>query len=183
MSTSNERAERELRAFARLQLRAGLTSDAEQLQEVTEAVAAEMPHTDAGIMARGWLAAARKELLAEQQHWPAQTDVDKLRAAFAECRSHGVELLAGVADHWAARALLDERGASLRGVLWFTQPDVWHAIDHGMLEVNLWHSTGANAAPGDVLLDGVLGCLQRHGLSAHFDEGRIEVAARWQRRI
>ena len=51
-----------------------------------------------------------------------------------------------------------------------------------MLEVNLWHGTTANAAPGDALLTAVVSCFERHGLAAHFDEGRIEVAARWQRR-
>ena len=39
-----------------------------------------------------------------------------------------------------------------------------------------------NAAPGDALLTAVVSCFERHGLAAHFDEGRIEVAARWQRR-
>ena len=182
MSTTTERAERELRAFARLQVRAGLLSEADQLTEVTEAVAAEMPGTDAAILARAWLAAARKELLAEQATWPQTTDVDKLRAAFVECRQHGVKVLAGVEDHWAARRVLDEEADQLRGVIWFLPTDVWHAIDHGMLELNLWHSSGANAAEGEPLLAGVLACLQRHGLRARFDEGRIEVAAHWQRR-
>jgi hypothetical protein len=52
-----------------------------------------------------------------------------------------------------------------------------------MLEVNLWHGSTANAAPGDPLLDEVLGVLEKHGLAAHFDEGRIEVDAHWHRRI
>jgi hypothetical protein len=175
--------EEELRDYARLQVRSGLLTEAEQIADVSEAVAAEMPGIDAAILARAWLAAARQELLAEQATWPAQTDVDRLRAAFVECRQHGVKVLAGAEDHWAARRLLDNEGATLQGVIWFLPTDVWHAIDNPMLELNLWHASGANAAPGDALLDGVLGCLKRHGLSAHFDEGRIEVAARWQRRI
>ena len=40
----------------------------------------------------------------------------------------------------------------------------------------------ANAAPGDDLLHEVLATFARHGLDAHFDEGRIEVAAHWHRR-
>jgi hypothetical protein len=175
--------EEELRDYARLQVRSGLLAEAEQLTEVTEAVAAEMPGIDAAILARAWIAAARQELLAEQATWPATTDVDRLRAAFVECQQHGVKVLAGAEDHWAARKLLDDEGNSLQGVIWFLPTDVWHAIDNPMLELNLWHASGANAAPGDALLDGVLGCLTRHGLSAHFDEGRIEVVARWQRRL
>ena len=52
-----------------------------------------------------------------------------------------------------------------------------------MLEVNVWHGSTANVAPGDALLDDVLAVLARHGLAAHFDEGRLEVSARWRRRL
>lgn len=183
MSSSIERAERELRAFARLQVRAGLLDDAGQLREVTEAVAAEMPHTDPAILARAWIAAARKELVAEQATWPPTTDVDRLRTAFVECQQHGVKVLAGIDDHWAARKVLDEQGDQLRGVIWFVPMDVWHAVDTPMFEINLWHADGANAAEGDPLAESVIACLARHGLRARFDEGRIEVAARWQKRI
>ncbi len=183
MSNNTERAERELRAFARLQVRAGLLPEAEQLAEVTEAVTAELGTPDAAILARAWLAAARKDAAAEQEAWPATTDLDRLRAAFVECQQHGVKVLAGVEDHWAARRLLDEQGAHLRGVIWFVPMDVWHAIDTPMLEVNLWHPSGVNASDGDALTVSVLDCLRRHGLRARFDEGRIEVAALWQKRL
>ena len=43
-----------------------------------------------------------------------------------------------------------------------------------MLEINLWHGDTANVAPGEPLLDLVLGMLARHGIPAVFDEGRIE---------
>lgn len=178
--------EDELRDYARLQVRAGLLPAAEQLTEVAGAVAAEMPGIDAQILARAWLAAARQELIAEQETWPEQTDVDRLRAAFVECQQHGVKVLAGVEDHWVARKALDAEAVEptgLRGVIWFLPTDVWHAVDNPMLELNLWHVSGANAAPGDALLDGVLSCLLRHGLTARFDEGRVEVAARWLRRL
>ena len=82
--------------------------------------------------------------------------------------------------------MLDERAAAgtpPRGIAWFTPPDIWHAVDEGMLEVNLWHGTTANVAPGDTLLDDVLGVLEKHGLEAHFDEGRIEVNAHWHKRL
>ncbi|HSX68626.1 DUF6891 domain-containing protein [Nocardioides sp.] len=183
MSNNVERAERELRAFARLQVRAGLLPEDEQLAEVRTAVAAELPQTDPEILARAWLAAARKELLAEQQTWPATTDVDRLRSAFMECGRHGVKVLAGVEDHWVARRALEQAGGDLRGVIWFVPMDVWHAVDTPMFEINLWHPTGANAAAGDQLTTSVLDCLARHGLKARFDEGRIEIAALWQRRL
>ena len=174
--------EDELRDFARLQVRAGLLTPEQQYDEVSAAVAAEMPDTDASVLARAWLAAARKELEREQAEWPATTDHDRLEAAFAECEAHAVPVLRGVEDHWVAKRHLEGADPKPRGVAWFTQPDVWHAIDEGMLEVNLWHGDTANVAPGDALLTAVLSCFERHGLRAHFDEGRIEVTAHWQHR-
>ena len=69
-----------------------------------------------------------------------------------------MRVLPGVEDHWAAKAELDRlaaAGATPRGIAWFTAADVWHAVDHGMLEVNLWHGSTANVAPGDALLTAV----------------------------
>jgi hypothetical protein len=106
-----------------------------------------------------------------------------VRAAFVECQQHGVKVLAGVEDHWVARRALEEDAGQLQGVIWFVPMDVWHAVDTPMLEINLWHPSGANAAADDALTTSVLGCLTRHGLQARFDEGRLEIAARWQKRI
>lgn len=178
-------AEEELVEFARLQVRAGLSSYDAMLADVVEAIEAELPGVDASVLARAWLAKAAADLREESATWPPITDFDRLQGVFAECEEHGVRVLQGVEDHWGAKVELDrlaDAGASPRGVLWFTAPDVWHAIDEGMLEVNLWHASTANAAPEDPLLDAVLACFGRHGLDARFDEGRIEVAARWQRR-
>ena len=172
----------ELQDYARLQVRAGLIDEPTALREVREAIDAEMPGTDSEILARAWLAGARKDLRAEQASWPEETDHDRLTAVFAELERGGVAVLQGCEDHWAAKALL-ERRTDLLGVAWFLPSDVWHAIDEGMLEVNLWHSTGANTAPGDELLDRVVRLFERHGLPAHFDEGRIEVSAYWHRRL
>lgn len=174
--------EAELRDYARLQVRAGLLTPEEQYAQVRDAVAAEMPRTDADVLARAWLAAAEKDLAEVQRGWPEVTDHDRLTAVFAECTEHDVPVLQGVEDHWVAKRHLDESDPRPRGIMWFTQPDVWHAVDEGMLEVNLWHGTTANVAPGDDLLAAVVSCFSRHGLEAHFDEGRIEVAAHWQRR-
>jgi hypothetical protein len=177
--------EDELQDWARLQVRAGFLDADRMRAEVVSAVEAEMPGIDAQILARAWLGGASAQLRRDAAEWPAETDFDRLQAVFTECCEHDVPVLQGVEDHWAAKAELDRRttqGAVPRGILWFTASDVWHAVDHGMLEVNLWHGSTANAAPGDGLLDAVLTCFTRHGLRAHFDEGRIEVAASWQRR-
>jgi hypothetical protein len=174
------RIEHDLRSFARLQVRAGLLAPDEMRREVAEAIAAEMPGIDADLMARAWLAAAHQELVAEQSSWPTSTDHDRLIATFADLESAGLVVLQGCEDHWAAKAAIEDRHPI--GVAWFTPSDVWHAIDHGMLEVNLWHGTTANIAPGDALLDETLAAFERHGLAAKYDEGRIEVPAFWHRR-
>ncbi|MEP6814918.1 MAG: hypothetical protein ABI873_05160 [Marmoricola sp.] len=177
--------EDELQDYARLLVRAGFLDDQPMLTEVVSAITAEMPGIDADVLARAWLGGARAELRKDAAGWPEQTDYDRLQDVFTECEEHQVRVIQGVEDHWAAKAELDllAAGETLpRGIAWFTAADVWHAVDEGMLEVNLWHGSTANAAPGDRLLVAVVSAFGRHGLSAHFDEGRIEVSAHWQRR-
>lgn len=178
-----QRIQQELRDLARLLLLSGLDAPAAMRDELAAAIAADLPDVDdPRAQAEEWLAEARRQAAAEPTAVPS--DDDRLTAAFAECRQLGLAVLIGVEDHWSAKAELEQAratGRGVRGVLWFTRADVWHSIDAGMLEVNLWHSTTANAAPGDALLDEVIAVLVRHGLRARFDEGRIEVAATWRR--
>jgi hypothetical protein len=179
--------EQHVREFVRACVRAGLMSSEELRAEVVAAITADLPHLagDADALARTWLQEAREELRRDESGWPEPTDYERLQTAFAELRDADVVVLQGCEDHWAAKAVLNARadeGARPRGIAWFTPPDVWHAVDEGMLEVNLWHGSTANAAPGDDLLHEVLATFKRHGLDAHFDEGRIEVAAHWHRR-
>jgi hypothetical protein len=178
-------AEAHVREFIRSAVRSGLLADKELYDEVLLAITSELPFVeDPEGLAETWIGEFRSELAAEAATWPEVTDYDRLQAAFAELESAGIVVLQGCEDHWAAKAVLDGRaGAPPRGIAWFTQPDVWHAVDEGMLEVNLWHASTANAAPGDPLLDEVVAAFSSRGLPAHFDEGRVEVQAFWQRRI
>jgi hypothetical protein len=171
------------RAWVRDVVRSGLL-DANALQaEVTGVVAADLPDLPAEETARSWIAEERDAWAADAASWPETTDHDRLERAFAALERLDIAVLQGCADHWVARDLLRRREPAVpRGVAWFTPADVWHAIDEGMLEVNLWHGSTANAAPGDPLLEEALGCFADEGLAAHFDEGRIEVSAHWQRR-
>lgn len=147
-----------------------------------EALRADLPELEPESTATAWIAEAERAWQDEAAGWSDRTDYDRLQEAFAALERRGVVVLQGCADHWAAQAELERRDPRPRGIAWFTAPDVWHAVDEGMLEVNLWHPTSANAAPGDELLEAVLGVLATAGLPAHFDEGRIEVAAHWRRR-
>jgi Domain of unknown function (DUF6891) len=176
-----------LRAFARVQVRSGYLSDQSVRDEVAEAAREDLARDadNAAVLAGEAVDAEITALVLEQESWPQTTDVDRLQAAFAELEAGGLVVLAAVEDHWDATAALtrlDEAGESAAGVLFFTHTDVWHAVDHGMLELNLWHGDTANVAVGDDLLRLVLQTLGRHGLSATFDEGRIETTLTWQRR-
>ena len=171
------------RAWVRDLVRSGLLAGDAIQAEVATALAEDHPELPSAQTARAWIEEERASWVAEAATWPERTDHDRLQAAFGTLESRDVVVLEGCADHWVARDLLREREAAPpRGVAWFTPADVWHAIDEGMLEVNLWHGSTANAAPGDRLLEEALGCFAEAGLPAHFDEGRIEVSAHWQRR-
>ncbi|HET7735085.1 MAG TPA: hypothetical protein VFK52_03880 [Nocardioidaceae bacterium] len=175
--------ETEVREFARSCVRSGLLSEVELREEVALAVRSELPHlaSQADVLSRAWIAEFTHEAMTDAQGWAAITDYDRLQTALSALAAAGVAVLQGCEDHWAAKRLLDEQPA--RAVLWFTAPDVWHAIDEGMLEVNVWHGSTANVAPGDALLDEVVSAFAAAGLEAHYDEGRVEVAAHWQRRL
>jgi hypothetical protein len=173
--------EEHVRAFVRDNVRAGLLTPVALRAEAERAVGEELPWLPVAATARAWLSEERSAWVADASGWPPVTDHDRLRGAFGDLEAGGVVVLQGCEDHWSARAVLDA-GTPARGVAWFMPRDVWHAVDEGMLEVNLWQVSGANAAPGDALLESALEAFARHGLTARFDEGRIEVSAYWQRR-
>jgi hypothetical protein len=168
------------RAWVSDLVRSALWSDDQVRAEAVAAIEADHPDLPAGETAETWIADAQASWRADAATWPEVTDHDRLVQAFTLLEEAGIVVLQGIADHWVARDELRRRTPRPAGVAWFTPTDVWHAIDAGMLEVNLWHGSTANAAPGDALLDRALGAFAAAGLDAHFDEGRIEVAARWQ---
>ncbi|MFL6158174.1 MAG: DUF6891 domain-containing protein [Marmoricola sp.] len=163
-------------------VRSGLVEPEDLHAQVVEALRTDHRRLDADATATAWIDEARAAWRADASTWPAVTDHDRLLRGFASLEAAGIVVLPGCADHWAARDELARRDPLPVGIAWFTAPDVWHAVDEGMLEVNLWHGTTANAAPGDDLLAVALGAFAGAGLEAHFDEGRVEVAAYWQRR-
>jgi hypothetical protein len=163
-------------------VRSGLGSDDDVRAQAVAAIRTDHPDLPAEETADAWISDAHEAWRDDAATWPEVTDHDRLLRAFALLEQAGILVLEGVADHWVARDELRARTPAPDGVAWFTPTDVWHAVDAGMLEVNLWHGDTANAAPGDPLLERALAAFTEAGLDAHFDEGRIEVAARWQRR-
>jgi hypothetical protein len=168
------------RAWVSSVVRSGLGTADELRDQVVEALRADHPDLDADLTASRWIAQAMADWHADAATWPGETDYERLQRAFGVLGDAGLVVLQGCPDHWSARDVATSQAPV--GVAWFTAPDIWHAVDEGMLEVNLWHGTTANAAPGDQLLDETLAAFAAAGLEAHFDEGRIEVSAYWQRR-
>lgn len=177
-----ERDEAELRELARLHVWAGLRSPNDRLAAMVRAVEVQMPGTDPQVMARAWLVAAERELARASGAWVGPTDHDRLSAALGECTEHDVVVLQGVDDLAQVRAAVEAAARPLRGVLWFGEQAVWHAVTDGVLELWLRHGTGAPAAAGDPLAAAVLACLDRHGVRARWQEDRILAEVRWLRR-
>jgi len=176
----------QLRVYADVQVRSGFRAAAEVRSDVFEAVRDEVQDpAEAQRLTDEFVSAAHASLAAEAAGWPEVTEYDRLQAAFAGLRAGGVVVLEAVDDHWAANEKLDEMratGRQPRGIAYFTHTDIWHAVEHRMLELNLWHGTSANVAEGDDLLGFVTDTLAAHGIESVFDEGRIEVSVAWQRR-
>jgi Domain of unknown function (DUF6891) len=185
---SPDRAARldQLRNYARVQVWSGFRPLDEVRADVLEAVLDEVSdRAEAQRLTSEFLEAAERSLEEAVATWPQITQFDRLQAALTELEAAGIAVLQACEDHWAAQEMLQTlaaAGARPRGIAYFTHTDVWHAVDHGMLEINLWHGDSANVAPGDDLLDVVQGTLARNGIDSLFDEGRIEVTVAWQRR-
>ncbi len=177
----------QLRAFAKVQVWSGFQSPQQVRADVYAAVLDEVKDAaEAQHLTDDYLAAASAELAAASSTWPAVTEFDRLQAAFGDLEAADIIVLQACSDHWQADELLRARSAEGRrpkGIAYFTHPDVWHAVEHGMLEVNVWHGDSANVGPADELLSEMIGVLAQHGLAARFDEGRIEVSVRWERRL
>ncbi|MEJ7689059.1 MAG: hypothetical protein WKF76_00735 [Nocardioidaceae bacterium] len=176
----------QLRTYAHVQVWSGYRRLDDVRADVYDAVLDEVKDVDeAAVLTNRYLDEAHAALEQAAAGWPSPSAFDRLQAAFTDLRSAGVVVLEAVDDHWVANDTLQraaERGSRPWGIVYFTPADVWHAVEHGMLELNVWHGTGANVAPGDDLLQLVTDTLRRHGIESLFDEGRVEVSVAWQRR-
>ena len=174
--------ERDLRDHALLLVRAGLLDPHEQQEAMVEAVALQLPDTDATILARAWLAAATKQLRAAGESWDQVTDHDQLQAALAECAANGVQVHQGVAPEALRERVESARTTHPRGVLWFAPEAVYQALEAGVLNASLRQLDGGVPAAQDPLVGAVLSCLERHGLRARWHEQQLQVATWWRRR-
>lgn len=175
----------QLQTFARCQVWSGYRSPDEVRAEVREAVLDEVgDELQADELTEDLVRSANESLDDLARGLAGEPSFERLQRAFASLRADGVVVLEAVDDHWAAAETLERlRAASTPplGIVYFTHPDVWHCVEHGMLELNVWHGSTANVAPGDALLDLVLRRLADQAIPAVFDEGRIEATLPWQR--
>jgi Domain of unknown function (DUF6891) len=185
---SPDRAARldQLRNYARVQVWSGFRPLDEVRADVLDAVLDEVSdRAEAQRLTTEFVEVAEESLAVAMTTWPPVTEFDRLQAALTELEAAGIAVLQACEDHWAAQEMLQTlaaAGARPRGIAYFTHTDIWHAVDHGMLEINLWHGDSANVAPGDDLLADVQETLARNGIDSLFEEGRIEVTVAWQRR-
>ena len=172
----------ELADLARLLVRAGYLDRTSAVAELSGFVRAEvLDEQEARELTERLIRDAEEALAAEQDSWPERTDNDRLAAALAELSARGYLVREYVTDHFAASAALQANPAAV-GIVFFTDTDVWHAISEGMLELKVWHADTSNVVSTDPELALVLDTVRNQGLPAVFDEGRIEVTVRWQRR-
>ncbi len=177
----------QLRAYARVQVRSGFKSDEQVRAELFDAVSGEVKElSEARRLTDELVVAENADLARDAARWSGRTQFDDLQAAFDDLQARDIVVLQACEDHWSAQEVLQRRadeGKRPWGIAYFTHPDVWHAVEHGMLEVNVWHADSANVAAGDALLTTVIDTLAQHHLDAHFDEGRVELSAYWHRRL
>ncbi len=176
----------QVRSLARVQVRSGFGTAAEVRADIYDALVDELKDpAEAGRRADELIAETHSSLVADAATWRGETEFDRLEAALRDLEAADIVVLRACEDHWAANEVLEQRAAEQqppRGIAYFTRTDAWHAVEHHMLELNVWHADHANVAPGDELLAEVLELLATHRLPAVFDEGRIEVSVRWDRR-
>ncbi len=176
----------QLKTLARAQVWSGYKDAADVRADLLDAVLDEVKDpAEASRLVDEYVAQAERDRAEAAASWPSVTAYDRLQAAFTDLRSAGLIVLEACEDHWAADEALRRaaaEGQRAAGIAYFTHPDVWHAVEHGMLELNVWHASSANVAPGEELLELVQRTLARHEIGSLFDEGRIEVSIDWQRR-
>ncbi|GAA2102675.1 hypothetical protein GCM10009841_19320 [Microlunatus panaciterrae] len=182
MALRHDRTLQELADYARLVVRAAYLHRSRMLVEVGNFIRAEVDDpAQAERLAEQFVAEAESELNEELRHWPERTDNDALGEVLRELRHRRFLTLENCQDHFDASRALKANPEDVVGVVFFTETDVFHAITEGMLELKVWHPDTSNVVAADPELATVLELLAKHGLSAVFDEGRIEVSMTWRR--
>jgi hypothetical protein len=183
----------DLHEFIRVQVGAGYTPADEIVDEAVDVFAdADIDPAALQVAARAIAEQALAAHLAEQTNWPAETDCDRLDAAFAELEGVGIVARQhfSCCGNCGSTEIHDEidqvskAGQPARGYTFFHVQDTEHAVggDH------LYLSYGSADRDKDAAVaigHEVVETLQRHGLTPTWNgkhAHRIALALHWQRR-
>lgn len=182
MALRHDRTMKELADYARLVVRAAYLHRSRMLVEVGNFIRAEVDdEQQAEDLAERFVTEAETELNEDVRTWTEPTDNDRLADVLAELRHRHYLTLENCQDHFDATRALKADPEGVQGIVFFTETDVFHAITENMLELKVWHADTSNVVAADPELAMVLALLAEHGLTALFDEGRIEVTMTWRR--
>lgn len=132
--------------YARTLVHAGMTSLDDTVRDVVDFVSGDHPITPAGarpVVERVW-----RERAAEQEGWPASTDVDRLFEVFAALDRDGIVARADFTccQTCGHAEIGDEAGDDARGYVFFHRQDTESAV----VGDGVWLAYGSFGEPADV---------------------------------
>ena len=178
--------------YARTLVHAGMTSLDDVVEQVLDYVADEHPITPA--VARAVVERVWRERAAEQEAWPASTDVDRLFAVFDALDRDGIVARADFTccQTCGHAEIGDEAGDDARGYVFFHRQDTESAVAGG----GVWLAYGSfgepaagqgPAAADEAVAREVVAALTASGLPVEWDGSartRIKVGPMaWRKRL
>lgn len=127
-----------------------------------------------------------------QANWPAETDCDRLDAAFAELESRGIVARqnfsccqsCGASEIWDEVDAAEAEDRTIRGFTFYHQQDTESAVHGGGLYLAYQSITEDEGAAEEVGRE-IVAVLRRHGLEPEWNGSvskRIRVPMEWKRR-
>jgi hypothetical protein len=167
--------------------------DAEQIVSLAaDVMGDEFPDGGAEREARRMLPELIARHRAAESSWPAQTDCDRLDAAFAALEGHGIVCrqnfsccgTCGAAEIGDEMDAADQAGLPVRGYAFYHQQDTGNAVDGSGLYLN-YGSTEPGEEAAMAVAGQIVRELEAHGLTTRWNgtwEQRIGIMLDWKRR-
>lgn len=133
-----------------------------------------------------------QEHLQEQAAWPAQTDCDRLDAAFSELERAGIVArqdfsccgTCGAGEIWDEMETVSRRGQPVRGYTFYHMQDTEAAVDGRGVYLG-YGAVLKGESPALEIAREIVATIQHHGLTVEWDgtwRTRILVRVDWKRR-